>query len=416
MNTSYQESMQPCNDSNEFIISNYLHLLEDKQPNGKYICPNCGKANLSINAKGEAYTCYSCYENKRIAYLLRKKNGEFNGRSKINTNRVNISSFLKDSQDNQKKPKLIELVKLIGNEFKCLRYNTQSLEPWLDNKPFSKIVCKLDTFHIYLASKYGKAFSKDNVIDTVIHFAQLNPFNPLEEYLKGLGNNFRKDFKSLNDFLASTGSILSGLSATFLNTNNSLYDEYLKNWILSAVGRVLMPGCYVRSALILQGEQNIGKTTFFKTLGGKYFSSSLGDAKGKDELLIAHLHWLLEWGEIEGLWGRKNLSDVKSFLTRTEDTFRPPYAKAPSIFPRKFILCGSSNQTDFLTDRTGNDRFPTIACGSKEINISKWEDTREEILAAATALVLMQSEIDPKGVMAGVSGSILNTPHLNRRL
>lgn len=386
--------MQPCNESKEFIISNYLHLLGDKQPNGKYICPNCGKANLSINAKGEAYTCYSCYESKRIAYLLREKNGEFNSRNKVSKLKV-------VSQDNDKKLKLIELIELVETEYKGLRYNTQSLQPWLNDKPFNELICDLETFHIYLAKKHHKDFPKDKVIDTVIHYAKKYPFNPLEEYLKGLAKDFRSSFKNLDDFFTGTGSILSALSATYLNTDNSLYDEYLKNCILSAVGRVINPGCYVRYATILQGEQDIGKTSFWNALGGNFFTSSLGDAKGKDELLLLRLYWILEWGEIEGLWGRKALADVKNFITRRHDAFRPPYGKNVEQLPRSCIIVGSSNLTDFLTDRTGNSRFPVIPCGSKEIKVSKFEGAREEILGAAAAIILMYLEIDPKGVWKG---------------
>ena len=420
-------TINPSTNGKEFTISDYLSLLGEKNQAGYYLCPCCGEWKLSINSDGKKYNCYSCNDTKTIASELIKRAGKFskgksdvislgNGKNYINSKREDKHETSKSSTDRQKRSNLLDLIGLVNREFKGLRFNTQTLEPWLKDKPFSEKVCRLETFHVYLAERYGEIHPKERCIDTVMHIAQKTLFNPLEEYLKGLGEDFRKRFQSQDDLCETAENILSDLATTYLSTENPLYDEYLRNWILSAVGRVLVPGCYVRSALILQGEQNIGKTTFFQILGKEYFSSSLGDAKGKDELLVANRHWILEWGEFEGLWGRKPLSDVKSFMTRTEDTFRPPYGRAASTFARRFVLCGSTNQTDFLTDDTGNSRFWVIPCGAKEINLPRWEEAREEILAAATALVLYHKQTDLQSTMAGKHWQLAKAAHELDRL
>ena len=95
---------------------------------------------------------------------------------------------------------------------------------------------------------------------------------------------------------------------------------------MSAVARIFQAGCYTRCVLILQGNQNAGKTSFFRILGGDYFSSSLGDLRTnqKDEILIAHRNWILEWGELEVMFSRKAMGEVKRQVTIQEDSIRYP--------------------------------------------------------------------------------------------
>ena len=378
----------------EFIISHYLYLLGEKQKNGKYICPNCGENKLSINSDGKKFNCFGgCEDPRAIAYQLRAKNGEFKAKKYSYDKSYQAKKI--DSEKGKKtangKTKLTEIIDFVAEEFKYLKFNTQTLEPWLLDKPFNKVICELDKLYIWVARKYGKEYPKEKLADTVLLLAQENQFNPLEQELRLLANIEKVD----------DPTILDNLASRILGTNKLLYDQYLKRWLLAAVGRVLLPGCYVRNVLILRGEQDIGKTTFFQILGGDYFSSSLGDARDKDEIMVAHANWILEWGELETIWGKKARGEIKRFITQTHDTFRPPYGRTTITQPRKFILCGTTNEQEFLTDRTGNNRFWVIDCGNKKINLDWLEKYRSAILAMATATVLKDIEYSKSEVTKG---------------
>ena len=391
-NNSYIDEKPISED--EFIISRYLYLLGEKQKNGKYICPNCGEDKLSINSDGKKFNCFGgCEDPKAIAYQLRAKNGEFNGKKHIynESYQAKKTGYEISKRTANGKTKLTEIISFVAEEFKYLKFNTQTLEPWLLDKPFSKKVCELDKLYIWVARKYGKEYPKEKLTDTVLLLAQENQFNPLEQELRLLAN-----IESVDD-----PTILDNLSTRVLGTSNPLYDQYLKCWLLAAVGRVLLPGCYVRNVLILRGEQDIGKTTFFQILGGDYFSSSLGDARDKDEIMVAHANWILEWGELETIWGKKARGEIKRFITQTHDTFRPPYGRTTITQPRKFILCGTTNEQEFLTDRTGNNRFWVIDCGNRKINLDWIEKYRSAILAMATATVLKEIEYSKSEVAKG---------------
>ncbi len=89
---------------------------------------------------------------------------------------------------------------------------------------------------------------------------------------------------------------------------------------------------------MLQGEQGAGKSTFFDVLGGDWFDDSMGDGSKKDDLVILHKCWLQEWGEIERTFSKKHCEELKAFITRRSDTFRPPYGRTAFENPRQNII------------------------------------------------------------------------------
>lgn len=269
------------------------------------------------------------------------------------------------------------------------------MEVYSGDKPFKEQFCELDLVDMFLAENHQKEISKENATSAVLYLAKKQIFNPLKTFLEDLG--FRIGFKMSDEEI---DGILDNLANIYLGTNNKLYDEYVKRWLLAAVGRVLCPGCYMRNVLILQGAQGIGKTSFFKILGGEYFSSSLGDAKNKDELMVAHANWILEWGELETIWGKKLIGDVKRFITQTHDTFRPPYGRNTITKPRSFVLCGTTNEREILTDKTGNSRFWVVEV-REPLRLDLIEFAREEILAAAAIRVIQYRDNHPDLFMQG---------------
>lgn len=65
----------------DFVISDYTNLLTSSDirnhgRQGKYICPNCGKHQLSINKDGFKYDCYGCHDTSAIASQLLQQANE----------------------------------------------------------------------------------------------------------------------------------------------------------------------------------------------------------------------------------------------------------------------------------------------------------------------------------------------------
>ena len=132
----------------------------------------------------------------------------------------------------------------------------------------------------------------------------------------------------------------------------------LKKTLIGAVKRIYEPGCKHDTALVLMGDQGARKSTFFKVLGGQFFSDALSDIESKDGLMQLHSSWLMEWAELDHVTTKKHAGMIKAFLSQSTDMFRVPYGRATEEFPRRCLVVGSTNRsTGFLVDETGNRRF-----------------------------------------------------------
>lgn len=145
-------------------------------------------------------------------------------------------------------------------------------------------------------------------------------------------------------------------------------DVLMRKWALSIVAATFKPrGFRARGALTFQGDQGIGKTSWFKRLvsdeGLRDQAVKLGhawDGGSKDARLAAIRHRIVELGELEGSF-RREIAGLKAFLTEDYDKIRPPYGRVEAEYPRRTVFGASVNEADFLLDATGNSRFWTIA-------------------------------------------------------
>ena len=136
-------------------------------------------------------------------------------------------------------------------------------------------------------------------------------------------------------------------------------------WCLYAICAAFSPnGAASGGVLTFQGEQNIGKTQWFKSL----VPEELGLSKdglilrpdNKDSVIQACGYWLVELGELDATFKKSDISQLKAFLTMTTDVIRRPYAAKDSKYPRRTAFFASVNPKGFLHDETGNRRFLTI--------------------------------------------------------
>ncbi|APB34908.1 Putative P-loop ATPase, partial [Gloeomargarita lithophora Alchichica-D10] len=91
----------------------------------------------------------------------------------------------------------------------------------------------------------------------------------------------------------------------------------------------------------------------------------------------------MEWSEFDQVIGQRQASQIKSFLSRRVDRFRPPYGRMVREYPRRGVICGSTNQPEFLNDPTGSRRFWVIPTGTARIDTALLQRERDGIWAAA---------------------------------
>lgn len=251
-----------------------------------------------------------------------------------------------------------------------LRLNSLKLQIEIDGQPLNP-----DRIHLHLANKFRLQISRANALDIVSELAEQRPYSPVVEYLNRVYDQYGGNTTILND-----------LASRYFGTDNQIYNTYLQKTLIAAVARAMQPGCKLDTALILQGKQGVGKSSFFKALASEdWFDDSLGQVSDKDERLKLHITWFIEWAELESIFRRRDLASVKAFLTCSRDYIRPPYGRSVQAFDRPSIIVGTTNQDEFLADPTGNRRYWVIPV-QKQVNTKLLKQERDRIWAAAVTL------------------------------
>ena len=212
--------------------------------------------------------------------------------------------------------------------------------------------------------------------------AKANPYDPIRNYLDHVAKHVQPTYI---DRLASTYLRLADGDIK----EPTLYDHMIRCTLIAAVRRIYEPGSKHDNATVLMGEQGARKSSFWAAIGGEFFSDALRDISSKDDLMVLHRSWIMEWAELDHITGRKHAGMVKAFLSQSTDMFRVPYGKATEAFPRRCVIVGSTNRdSGFLVDETGNRRFwviPVTCTLQHPIDVSALLHERDAIWSAAVA-------------------------------
>lgn len=224
--------------------------------------------------------------------------------------------------------------RLSFNEFKgCL---------WWDGRQIRDK--DLTLIRLQMLHTYRQRVSTKELAELVQLMAEDNPIHPVREYLTQL----RWDGVQRLDQMLET----------YAGAEPAAVNQFLgRRWMISAVARVMKPGCKVDSVLILAGPQGYGKSTFFQTLAGaEWFRDDALDIRSKDAAMQIRGCWLFELAELASTRIRDS-DTVKAFISRSTDHYRPPYARFVIEEPRQSVFCGSTNDPSPLVDPTGARRW-----------------------------------------------------------
>ena len=148
--------------------------------------------------------------------------------------------------------------------------------------------------------------------------------------------------------------------------------------LCAAVARAMTPGIKYDTMPILAGPQGIGKSTLLRYLGSGWFNDSVVNFAGKEACEIIQGSWIVELGELAGM-SKVEENQVKQFLSRVEDIFREAYGRRTGRFPRRCVFFGTSNEYEFLRDRTGGRRFWPIDCAMQPATKNVFRDLPGEV-------------------------------------
>lgn len=205
---------------------------------------------------------------------------------------------------------------------------------------------KINSIYLRARAAFNSSEVTFDLIKRIINSDFIPTFNPITEYLEK------------NAYRNTTGNIEA--MATTIDSHTQGSYVFLKKWMLGVIAVYMRKP--VRYRLALVGKGRTGKTEWFRrflpsSLATMYGESNL-DAGKDDELLMCQKLILMD-DEMSGK-SRVDEKRIKNLSSKSIFSLRVPYGTHNEDFTRLSILCGTANETDIITDRTGNTRYLVI--------------------------------------------------------
>lgn len=264
--------------------------------------------------------------------------------------------------------------------------------------------------------RYGMRFSDDRLIDALFKITNERNFHPIKQFIE----EEEWDGNERNKYL---------LYDYFGVEQNPYYEELIELWLRGAVARIYFPGIKFSIMPIVLGKQGLGKSSFVELLSGSFdglnvFNDGLStlDGSNKDDQLKTAGSWIIEVAELDAFNSSK-AEAIKQFISTSQDSYRAPYGRLVEDHPRQAVFWGTTNDSEFLKDKTGNRRFPPILANKdnqkkhpldgslSEIMHQVWAEAKYklfEVIEKGEELVLDISE-ENKGRMERLQKQVMRT-------
>ena len=181
-------------------------------------------------------------------------------------------------------------------------------------------------------------------------------FNPFKAYL----NNLCQSVKSVGDRdyiqeLAQTVRVKGG------EQEQMLWHLYLKKWLVGMVASWITDDVVNNVILVLIGEQGAYKTTWFNyllppPLKQYFYTKTNANRMSKDDILTLAQYALVCCEELDTMRPAE-LNQLKAAVTMPSIDERAAYAHYHEHRKHIASFCGTGNNTQFLSDPTGNRRW-----------------------------------------------------------
>jgi len=274
----------------------------------------------------------------------------------------------------QEKSKRKQQLNFISSQWgENLRFNEMTLKPELDGNPID-----LDTLSIRIADEFDIDVGKETACQIVLYLAKKRLYHPVRDYLELVAAKYPEE--TLDSLM------LNSIAYRYLGSTEPLHNVFMRKHLVGQVRRIFEPGCQHDTAVVLQGQQGVQKSSFWRTLAVNpdWFDDTIASGgNDKDERMKLKRYWSLELAEIDSVFKKKEVASLRAFLTTKSDNLRVPYGTSIESFPRTSCFVGSVNPQQFLSDPEGHRRYWVIPVKVDRIPVDVLQEERDKLWAAA---------------------------------
>lgn len=201
---------------------------------------------------------------------------------------------------------------------------------------------------VYFESVFEVAFTNQAMLDGMETFFSERTYNPVMEYMEEAAKNWDGRQRINRMFQVYLGA-----------DDIELVSKIAEMWLVGAVAKVYDPYVKFDYVLDLVGGQGVGKTSLLQRLGGNWYTDAVTDFSNKDNYDIMLKSLIVNDDEMVAS-NRMSFAETKAFISKTSLRFRKPYMKRTEEFAKNFVLARTTNQKEYLKDKTGERRFLPI--------------------------------------------------------
>lgn len=214
--------------------------------------------------------------------------------------------------------------------------------------------------------KVYRITSPMKINDGLLIVEEKNKFHPIRDYF--------------NSLVWDGVKRVDNLFIDYLGASDNNYTRMVtRKALVAGVARIFNPGVKFDYMLVLVGKQGVGKSHILSLLGQNWYSDSFNTVQGKEAYEQLQDAWIIEMAELTAA-KKAETEAVKHFISKREDIYRVAYGKRVTKFPRQCIFFGTTNEMDFLKDKTGNRRFWPVMVDKNRVKKDLWrEDIKTEI-------------------------------------
>lgn len=196
----------------------------------------------------------------------------------------------------------------------------------------------------------GYSYASEVTIRKIISSDFSPAYHPIHAFFNGLPEYDGEDHIAA---LAATIKTLQG---------EVLFAKYLKKWLTGVVANALIEKfCANHLCLILIGQQGDNKSKWISNLYPgtllDYCKNGGMDPDEKDSLISAAENLIINMDDYFADISAKKVNSLKGFITLDVIKIRRPYGRFDEVLPKICSFIGSTNESQFLYDDTGDRRF-----------------------------------------------------------